>query len=203
MVHAVIESISRDVPTLLTELHRLGRTLKQRAADILAFFNRPGSLNGPTEAINGQLEHLRGTALSFRNLRHYIACSLLEAGGFPPQLHPKLRSAILLSYSPDIPGCFVPGLAFVLFPPGGEYHPQDVRKAPQRKAEGKQITSPNSQSELWQNAARTVLSYCQRRAFGATWFVGSADILIIGLRVVEPRMELCSWHDPEYVSFRR
>ena len=36
----------------------------------------------PTEAINGRLEHLRGSALGFRNLPHYIARSLLETGGF-------------------------------------------------------------------------------------------------------------------------
>lgn len=87
MMQAVIDSISHDVPPLLTELHRLGRTLKQRAADILAFFDRLGSSNALTEAINGRLEHLRGTALGFRNLTHYIARSLLEAGGFRPQLH--------------------------------------------------------------------------------------------------------------------
>ena len=46
--------------------------------------------NGPTEAINGRLEHLRGTALGFRNLTNYIARSLLEAGGFRPVLHPAL-----------------------------------------------------------------------------------------------------------------
>ena len=38
----------------------------------------------PTEAINGRLEHLRGSALGFRNLIHYIARSLLETGGFRP-----------------------------------------------------------------------------------------------------------------------
>lgn len=37
---------------------------------------------GPTEAINGRLEHLRGSALGFRNLTNYIARSLLETGGF-------------------------------------------------------------------------------------------------------------------------
>ncbi|WP_455132377.1 transposase, partial [Microbacterium aurum] len=73
------------------EVRRLGRTLKQRAADILAFFDRPGTSNGPTEAINGRLEHLRGSALGFRNLTHYVARSLLEAGGFRPALHPRLR----------------------------------------------------------------------------------------------------------------
>ncbi|MGF3054440.1 transposase, partial [Microbacterium sp. YY-03] len=45
--------------------------------------------NGPTEAINGRLEHLRGSALGFRNLTNYVARSLLEAGGFRPPLHPR------------------------------------------------------------------------------------------------------------------
>jgi hypothetical protein len=44
----------------------------------------------PTEAINGRLEHLRGSALGFRNLTHYIARSLLEAGGFRLRLHPSV-----------------------------------------------------------------------------------------------------------------
>ena len=57
---------------------------------VLAFFDRPGTSNGPTEAINGRLEHLRGSALGFRNLTNYIARSLLEAGGFRPRLHPRL-----------------------------------------------------------------------------------------------------------------
>jgi len=69
------------------EIRKLGRTMKQRA-DILAFFDRPGTSNGPTEAINGRLEHLHGPALGFRNLTHYIARSLLEAGRFRPALHP-------------------------------------------------------------------------------------------------------------------
>jgi transposase len=75
----------------LTEIRKLGRTLKQGATDILAFFDRPGTSNGPTEAINGRLEHLRGSALGFRNLTNYIARSLLEAGGFRPRLPPRLR----------------------------------------------------------------------------------------------------------------
>lgn len=60
---------------------------QQRAADVLAYFDRPGTSNGPTEAINGRLEHLSGSALGFRNLTNYIARSLLETGGFKPQLH--------------------------------------------------------------------------------------------------------------------
>ena len=64
-------------------------TLKRRAADVLAYFDRPHTSNGPTEAINGRLEHLRGSALGFRNLTNYIARSLLETGGFRPRLHPQ------------------------------------------------------------------------------------------------------------------
>ena len=86
----LIDSISHSVPAALAEVTKLGRTLKKRAADILAYFDRPGTSNGPTEALNGRLEHLRGSALGFRNLTHYIARSLLETGGFRPQLHPRL-----------------------------------------------------------------------------------------------------------------
>jgi transposase len=87
----LIESLSHGVPDALTELITLGRTLKRRAHDVLAYFDRPGTSNGPTEAVNGRLEHLRGSALGFRNLTNYIARCLLETGGFRPQLHPRLR----------------------------------------------------------------------------------------------------------------
>ncbi len=88
-MRAVIESVASGVPDALVEIRTLGRTLKRRAADVLAFFDRPGTSNGPTEAINGRLEHLRGSALGFRNLTHYIARSLLEAGGFRPPTTPS------------------------------------------------------------------------------------------------------------------
>ena len=91
MLREVISSVASGVPAALTEVRRLGRTLNRRAGDVLAFFDRPGTSNGPTEAINGRLEHLRGSALGFRNLRNYIARALLESGGFRPQLHPRLR----------------------------------------------------------------------------------------------------------------
>jgi hypothetical protein len=64
----LIASLSHGIPHALTELAALGRTLKKRAVDMLAYFDRPGTSNGPTEAINGRLEHLRGSALGFRNL---------------------------------------------------------------------------------------------------------------------------------------
>jgi transposase len=90
LMKQLINSVSHGVPAALVELITLGRTLNKRATDILAYFDRPGTSNGPTEAINGRLEHLRGSALGFRNLTNYIARSLLEAGGFRPQLHPGL-----------------------------------------------------------------------------------------------------------------
>ena len=90
LLNKVIESIARGVPAALAELRKLGSTLNRRAGDVLAYFDHPRTSNGPTEAINGRLEHLRGSALGFRNLTNYIARSLLETGGFRPQLHPGL-----------------------------------------------------------------------------------------------------------------
>ena len=86
----LIASISTGVPKTLTEIITLGRTLTKRADDVLAYFDRPRTSNGPTEALNGRLEHLRSSALGFRNLTNYIARSLLETGGFRPQPHPAL-----------------------------------------------------------------------------------------------------------------
>ena len=50
------------VPSSLTEIVTLGRTLKRRAGDVLAYFDHPYTSNGPTQSINGRLEHLRGSA---------------------------------------------------------------------------------------------------------------------------------------------
>ena len=87
----LITTITRPgLPHTCIELARMGRTFKRRAGDILAYFDHPHTSNGPTEAINGRLEHLRGSALGFRNLTHYITRALLETGGFKPQLHPQL-----------------------------------------------------------------------------------------------------------------
>ncbi|MEE8888956.1 MAG: ISL3 family transposase, partial [Acidipropionibacterium acidipropionici] len=88
LMNKLIASLASGVPKALVEITKLGRTLKKRAADVLAYFDRPSTSNGPTEAINGRLEHLRGSALGFRNLTNYIARSLLETGGFRPRLHP-------------------------------------------------------------------------------------------------------------------
>ncbi|WP_370745908.1 ISL3 family transposase, partial [Mycolicibacterium brumae] len=79
MMTAIIDSLRRGVPAVLTELAQLGRTLWRRRHDILAFFDHHAS-NGPTEAINGRLEALRRNALGFRNLTHYRLRSLLHSG---------------------------------------------------------------------------------------------------------------------------
>ncbi|HKM16029.1 MAG TPA: ISL3 family transposase [Marinospirillum sp.] len=89
LMQALIKLITEpDLPVELIEVKRLGTTLKKHAQSILAYFDRSGTSNGPTEAINGRLENLRGIALGFRNLTNYIARCLLESGGFKKQLHP-------------------------------------------------------------------------------------------------------------------
>lgn len=94
MMQAVIVSITSGVPAALVEIRRLGRALRQRARDVLAFFDRPGPSNGPTEAINGRLEHLCGSALGFRNIlpgcppgpaRSDVAYSCSRPSGFTLQ----------------------------------------------------------------------------------------------------------------------
>jgi transposase len=93
LMQTVVDSLSTGVPAALTERKTLGRTLKRRTEDVLAYLDRPGTSNGPTEAINGRLEHLRGSALGFRHLTNYVARSLLESGGFRPKLRPQFRRA--------------------------------------------------------------------------------------------------------------
>ncbi|MGO4043760.1 transposase [Actinomyces johnsonii] len=61
-------SLKRAVPDGLEEIQTLAKTLISRSQDVLAYFDSPRTSNGPTEAINGRLEHLRSIALGFRNL---------------------------------------------------------------------------------------------------------------------------------------
>ena len=49
----LIDTLSHEVSAALIEVVTLGRTLKQRTADLPAYFNRPGTRNNRTEAING------------------------------------------------------------------------------------------------------------------------------------------------------
>lgn len=70
-MYKLLKRIHTGLPAGLAELAQLGRSLWARRAEILACFDT-GASNGPVEAINGRLEHLRGIALGFRNLNHYI-----------------------------------------------------------------------------------------------------------------------------------
>jgi transposase len=91
ILRGLIDSISIGVSAPLVEVITLGRTLTRRAVDVLASFDRPGTSNGPTGAINGRLEHLRGSALGLKDLSNYIARSPLESGGLGPLPHSGLR----------------------------------------------------------------------------------------------------------------
>ena len=86
LMQRVIDSLKQTIPAGLEEIGALARTLTARAADILAYFDHPRTSNGPTEAVNGRLEHLRGIALGFRNLTHYTTRSLIHAGRLKDQL---------------------------------------------------------------------------------------------------------------------
>lgn len=88
----LIDTLKGGVPADLVELRTLGPTLHRRRDDVLTYFDRSASSNGPTETSNSRIEHLRGSA-GFRNLTNYIARRLLEAGGFRGQLHPRLGGA--------------------------------------------------------------------------------------------------------------
>ena len=64
LMQAEIDRLSdAGVPSTLTEIITLGRTLKRRPRDILAYFDHLHTTGGPTEAINAFLEHLHGSAL--------------------------------------------------------------------------------------------------------------------------------------------
>ena len=86
----LIETVSHDVPTALSEITRLGRTLKRRTPTSWPTSTVPAPATDQTKRSNGRLEHLRGSAPGLRNLTNYVARSLLESGGFRSQLPPRL-----------------------------------------------------------------------------------------------------------------
>jgi len=80
LMATLIDKLRRGLPDGLEEIAQLGRTLWRKRDQILAFFDHEGASNGPVEAINGRLEHLRGIALGFRNFTHYVLRCLLHSG---------------------------------------------------------------------------------------------------------------------------
>ncbi|OFO98859.1 transposase [Corynebacterium sp. HMSC034H07] len=87
LMKRIIHTLRKGLPQGLEELAQLGRTLWRRRKDVLAYFDI-GASNGPVEAINGRLEHLRGIALGFKNLNHYILRCLIHSG----QLQDKINA---------------------------------------------------------------------------------------------------------------
>src|SRR4051794_31802981 len=88
----LIDAVSQGVPAALREIVTLGHTLKKRADDVMAYFDQPRTSSGPTEAINGRIEHLRGSALGFRNLTNYVARALVETAASGPNYPSMVKS---------------------------------------------------------------------------------------------------------------
>ncbi len=65
----------------IPEVARLGRTLRQWRAQVLAYFDTSGVSNGGTEAINLLIEKTRRLAHGFRNFDNYRLRILLVADG--------------------------------------------------------------------------------------------------------------------------
>ena len=93
LMDRAITSLTQPVPAGLEEVAAPATTLTSRSQDILAYLERPHTSNGPTEAINGRLEHLRGIAPGFRNLTHYTTRSLIHTG--------RLRDTLRQSTQPN------------------------------------------------------------------------------------------------------
>ena len=67
----------------------LDGTLKRRAVDVLAYFDRPGPPTGRPRRSTAASNTFAAQPPGFRNLTNYIARSPLETGGFRPRLHPR------------------------------------------------------------------------------------------------------------------
>lgn len=87
-MHEDIDSLHTGIFATLIEVPRPDRTSNHRTNEILAFFERPNTSNGPT---NGRRECLRGSALCFHNLINHGAGSRLETGRFRHHLHLQER----------------------------------------------------------------------------------------------------------------
>lgn len=82
---AIAEKVLDTLHTCpITEVKRLGRTLRRWREEILAYFATGGVSNGGTEAINGVIEKTRRLAHGFRNFTNYRIRILLAADGSRP-----------------------------------------------------------------------------------------------------------------------
>lgn len=82
---AIAEKVIASFPSCpITEVARLGRTLRQWRQQVLAYFATNGVSNGGTEAINLLIEKTRRLAHGFRNFDNYRLRILLVADGSRP-----------------------------------------------------------------------------------------------------------------------
>ena len=78
----IAEKVLATFPSCpIPEIARLGRTLKQWRAALLAYFTTGRSSNGGTEAVNGLIELHRRIARGFTNRDNYRLRMLLIGGG--------------------------------------------------------------------------------------------------------------------------
>jgi transposase len=85
----IAERVVETFPTChVTEIARLGRTLRQWKTAFLAYFDTGRASNGGTEAINGLIELHRRIARGFTNRDNYPLRMLLIGGGLR---HPHLK----------------------------------------------------------------------------------------------------------------
>jgi transposase len=76
------EKVIASLPTCpISEVARLGRTLRAWRAQVLAYFDTNGLSNGGTEAINMLIEKARRLAHGYRNFDNYRLRMLLAASG--------------------------------------------------------------------------------------------------------------------------
>ena len=81
----IAEQALATFPTCpISEVARLGRTLRQWRPQVLAYFTTKGVSNGGTEAINLLIEKTRRLAHGFRNFDNYRLRILLVADGTRP-----------------------------------------------------------------------------------------------------------------------
>jgi transposase len=84
------------IPTLVdcpvTEVARLGRTLRSWRREYLAYFDTGRASNGPTEAMNLLIEKVRRVGHGYRNWHNYQLRLLLHCGvTWTNPLTPKIR----------------------------------------------------------------------------------------------------------------
>ena len=106
---------STRVPSSLTEIITLGRTLKRRAKDILAYFDHPHTTGGPTEAINTPPRtptRIRTRACETSPTTSPAASSKQEDSD--PNYTPNYEEPVL-SYSPETATTTVPRFYLYLF----------------------------------------------------------------------------------------